>query len=186
MLGQCHKCVFLQNLHAAAAMSGVLASGGSCSALLSTTSTECFHLASNSTASSCTKSCLLHSFPCLDCRLLSANPHLLHIITKGSVVLDLMSSWVSHLPPEVMYDKVLGHGLNAAELAKNKQMDSFFVRDLNQEPDGWALADQSVDAVVCCVRCVSCTAPGDVACSVLSMLLGAVVGMQSAVRTRGW
>jgi hypothetical protein len=63
-----------------------------------------------------------------------------------------MSSWVSHLPPEVKYEKVLGHGLNAAELAKNKQMDSFFVRDLNQEPDGWAMADQSVDAVVCCVR----------------------------------
>jgi hypothetical protein len=72
------------------------------------------------------------------------------------VVLDLMSSWVSHLPPEVKYGKVLGHGLNAAELAKNKQMDSFFVRDLNAEPDGWALADQSVDAVVCCVRCAGC------------------------------
>ncbi|WIA33350.1 hypothetical protein OEZ86_006487 [Tetradesmus obliquus] len=72
-------------------------------------------------------------------------------IQPGSVVLDLMSSWVSHLPPEVKYEKVLGHGLNAAELAKNKQMDSFFVRDLNAEPDGWALGDQSVDAVVCCV-----------------------------------
>lgn len=67
-----------------------------------------------------------------------------------------MSSWVSHLPPEVKYGKVLGHGLNAAELAKNKQMDSFFVRDLNAEPDGWALGDQSVDAVVCCVRCATC------------------------------
>ncbi|KAF6253890.1 S-adenosyl-L-methionine-dependent methyltransferase [Scenedesmus sp. NREL 46B-D3] len=72
-------------------------------------------------------------------------------IQPGSVVLDLMSSWVSHLPPEVRYEKVVGHGLNAAELARNKQMDSFFVRDLNVEPDGWAMADQSVDAVVCCV-----------------------------------
>eukprot|EP00882_Tetradesmus_deserticola_P011394 GHRQ01012055.1.p1 GENE.GHRQ01012055.1~~GHRQ01012055.1.p1 ORF type:complete len:309 (+),score=84.59 GHRQ01012055.1:629-1555(+) len=72
-------------------------------------------------------------------------------IQPGSVVLDLMSSWVSHLPPEVKYEKVIGHGLNAAELARNKQMDSFFVRDLNAEPDGWAMGDQSVDAVVCCV-----------------------------------
>jgi hypothetical protein len=31
-------------------------------------------------------------------------------------------------------------------------MVSFFVRDLNVEPDGWAMADQRVDAVVCCVR----------------------------------
>lgn len=40
------------------------------------------------------------------------------------------------------------------ELAKNKQLDEFFVRNLNEEPDGWAAADQSFDAVVCCVRCV--------------------------------
>jgi len=67
-------------------------------------------------------------------------------------VLDLMSSWVSHLPPEVKYGKVVGHGLNAAELARNKRLDSFFVRDLNSEPDGWSLADGSFDAVICCVR----------------------------------
>lgn len=63
-----------------------------------------------------------------------------------------MSSWVSHLPPEVTYSKVVLHGLNAAELARNNRADSFFVRDLNTEPDGWAVADGSFDAVVCCVR----------------------------------
>lgn len=67
-------------------------------------------------------------------------------------MLDLMSSWVSHLPADVKYEKVIGHGMNAAELAKNKQLDSFWVRDLNAEPDGWAMPDASVDAVVCCVR----------------------------------
>ncbi len=41
--------------------------------------------------------------------------------------------------------------MNAAELARNQQLDQFFVRDLNKEPTGWALGDQSVDAVVCCV-----------------------------------
>ena len=35
----------------------------------------------------------------------------------GDRVLDLMSSWVSHLPDEVGYASVTGHGLNAAELA---------------------------------------------------------------------
>lgn len=66
-----------------------------------------------------------------------------------------MSSWVSHLPPEVKYSRVVGHGMNAAELQKNKQLDDFFVRDLNQDPDGWALGDQTMDAVVCCVRCAA-------------------------------
>ena len=37
------------------------------------------------------------------------------------------------------------------QLARNKRLDSFFVRDLNLEPDGWALADRSFDAVLCCV-----------------------------------
>jgi SAM-dependent methyltransferase len=30
-------------------------------------------------------------------------------------------------------------------------LDSFFVRNLNQNPDGWALEDKSFDAVICCV-----------------------------------
>ena len=37
------------------------------------------------------------------------------------------------------------------QLARNKRLDSFFVRNLNLEPDGWALADRSFDAVLCCV-----------------------------------
>ena len=36
-------------------------------------------------------------------------------IPEGAAVLDLMSSWVSHLPPERRYSKVVGHGMNAAE-----------------------------------------------------------------------
>ncbi len=36
-------------------------------------------------------------------------------IPPGEAVLDLMSSWVSHLPPERDYSRVVGHGMNAAE-----------------------------------------------------------------------
>lgn len=36
-------------------------------------------------------------------------------IPEEAAVLDLMSSWVSHLPPERRYSKVIGHGMNAAE-----------------------------------------------------------------------
>lgn len=40
--------------------------------------------------------------------------------------------------------------MNAQELQRNPQLSDFFVRDLNKDPAGWALADQSVDAVLCC------------------------------------
>ena len=67
-------------------------------------------------------------------------------IPAGGDVLDLQSSWVSHLPPEVVYNKVVGHGMNAQELAKNPRLSQFFVRDLNQEPALPSLADSSFDA----------------------------------------
>ena len=38
------------------------------------------------------------------------------------------------------------------QLARNPQLSRFFVRDLNADPDGWALRDASFDAVICCVR----------------------------------
>jgi hypothetical protein len=34
-------------------------------------------------------------------------------IPEGAAVLDLGSSWVSHLPPEKRYARVVGHGMNA-------------------------------------------------------------------------
>jgi SAM-dependent methyltransferase len=46
-------------------------------------------------------------------------------------ILDLMSSWVSHLPPEVQYRRVVGLGLNAEELAANPRLESFVVHNLN-------------------------------------------------------
>ena len=63
-------------------------------------------------------------------------------------VLDLMSSWVSHLrttPAELV---VLG--MNAAELAANPQASERIVQDLNADPS-LPLDDASVDAVLCCV-----------------------------------
>ncbi|XP_071711506.1 uncharacterized protein [Rutidosis leptorrhynchoides] len=65
-------------------------------------------------------------------------------------VLDLMSSWVSHLPKEVKYKKVVGHGLNAQELAKNPRLDYFVVKDLNQDQN-FEFDNASFDAVLCTV-----------------------------------
>ncbi|NES94385.1 MAG: class I SAM-dependent methyltransferase [Desertifilum sp. SIO1I2] len=65
-------------------------------------------------------------------------------------ILDLMSSWVSHLPEEIQFAHVEGHGLNAEELAKNPRLDHYFVQDLNKDPK-IPLSDNEFDAVLNCV-----------------------------------
>ncbi|MBD2313926.1 class I SAM-dependent methyltransferase [Desertifilum sp. FACHB-1129] len=65
-------------------------------------------------------------------------------------ILDLMSSWVSHLPEEIEFAHVEGHGLNVEELAKNPRLDHYFVQDLNKDPK-IPLADNEFDAVLNCV-----------------------------------
>lgn len=71
-------------------------------------------------------------------------------LDAGARVLDLMSSWISHLPAEVEYAQVVGHGMNAEELAANTRLDVRHVQDLNRDarlpwPDG------SFDAVLIAV-----------------------------------
>jgi SAM-dependent methyltransferase len=72
------------------------------------------------------------------------------ILPKDGVLLDLMSSWVSHLPPEIDYAEVIGHGMNAEELAANKRLSRWFMQNLNRETK-LPLADKSVDAAMICV-----------------------------------
>lgn len=74
-------------------------------------------------------------------------------------VLDLMSSWVSHLrtaPAELI---VLG--MNASELAANPMATERIVQDLNVDP-ALPLPDASVDAVLCCVSVDYLTRPVEV------------------------
>jgi len=65
-------------------------------------------------------------------------------------ILDMMSSWVSHLPQEISFTHVEGHGLNAEELARNPQLNHYFVQNLNENPQ-LPLKDQDFDAVLNCV-----------------------------------
>ncbi len=71
-------------------------------------------------------------------------------LPSGGVILDLMSSWISHLPEEMAFARVIGHGMNAAELAANPRLDEWFVQDLNAHPI-LPLASSSVDAACLCV-----------------------------------
>ena len=68
-------------------------------------------------------------------------------IPERAVVLDLMSSWVSHLPDEVIYERVIGHGLNEKELAANRRLDSHWMQNLNLNQE-IPLKSGSVDAVL--------------------------------------
>ena len=71
------------------------------------------------------------------------------IIPADAVVLDLMSSWISHLPETLATNEVIGHGMNAVELQANARLDRWFVADLNATPS-LPLANASIDAVICC------------------------------------
>ena len=72
------------------------------------------------------------------------------VLPAGGVLLDLMSSWVSHLPADIEYAEAIGHGMNAEELAANPRLSRWFTQNLNRNPR-LPLADASVDAAMICV-----------------------------------
>lgn len=74
-------------------------------------------------------------------------------------VLDLCSSWVSHLPPSYngntekegssdRHIEVVGVGMNEEELRVNPQLTRYIVQDLNQKPILASFEDRSFDIVL--------------------------------------
>lgn len=55
-------------------------------------------------------------------------------LTDGMCVLDLMSSWESHLPEHLNLDPLIGLGLNEKEMNRNSLLNDFKVHDLNADP----------------------------------------------------
>ncbi len=55
-------------------------------------------------------------------------------LPENARLLDLMSSWISHLPQGVAYRRVEGLGMNAAELEANPRLDGHCVQNLNENP----------------------------------------------------
>lgn len=62
-------------------------------------------------------------------------------------IFDMMSSWVSHLPEEMEFAHVEGHGMNEEELKHNPRLDHYFIQNFNEHPE-FPLADQDFDAVL--------------------------------------
>jgi hypothetical protein len=90
-------------------------------------------------------------------------------LKPGGAVLDLMSSWVSHLPDDLPLREVIGHGMNAEELAENPRLTRWFVQDLNRDPV-LPLKSASLDAALCCVSVQYLQRPIEVFAEVLRLL----------------
>ena len=55
------------------------------------------------------------------------------LLPKRAAILDLMSSYLSHMPPELEWTRLSGLGLNEVELQQNAQLTDYVVHDLNAE-----------------------------------------------------
>lgn len=69
---------------------------------------------------------------------------------ETGAILDLASSWVSHLPDEAHYRRVVGLGLNRLELERNPRLTERLVQDLNLVP-ALPFPDHEFDGVGLCV-----------------------------------
>ena len=56
------------------------------------------------------------------------------ILPPGGAILDVLSGWVPHLPPEAPYRRVVGIGSDRRALAENPFLDAWRVQDLNGNP----------------------------------------------------
>uniref|UniRef100_A0A7S2HL05 Methyltransferase type 11 domain-containing protein n=1 Tax=Helicotheca tamesis TaxID=374047 RepID=A0A7S2HL05_9STRA len=80
-------------------------------------------------------------------------------------VLDLCSSWISHLPTDkgsVNLGRVVGVGMNEKELKANTQLTEYYVQDLNNQPNLSQFEDESFDVVCNVVSVDYLTQPLDI------------------------
>ena len=56
------------------------------------------------------------------------------LLPPRAAILDLMSSYRSHMPPELEWTRLCGVGLNEEELRANDQLTEYLVHDINANP----------------------------------------------------
>jgi SAM-dependent methyltransferase len=83
------------------------------------------------------------------------------LLPQGGAILDLMSSWRSHLPAHLRPARVVGLGLNRAEMEDNPALTEIVVHNLNREPR-LPFADAEFDAAVVTVSIQYLTRPVEV------------------------
>lgn len=80
------------------------------------------------------------------------------VLPAGGRLLDLMSSWRSHLPHALAAD-VVGLGLNADEMADNPQLTRHVVHDVNDPRTALPFDDGAFDGAMCAVSIQYVTKP---------------------------
>lgn len=56
------------------------------------------------------------------------------LLPRRGAILDLMSSYKSHMPPELEWTRLCGLGMNDEELRANDQLTEYLVHNLNAKP----------------------------------------------------
>ena len=83
------------------------------------------------------------------------------LLPKKGEILDLMSSWRSHLPKTLELKRVVGLGLNRAEMADNPALTDIVIHNVNRQPR-LPLDDASFDGAVMTVSVQYLTRPIEV------------------------
>ncbi|HJU11906.1 MAG TPA: class I SAM-dependent methyltransferase [Candidatus Binataceae bacterium] len=91
------------------------------------------------------------------------------LLPRHSEILDLMSSWRSHLPQTLEPKLVVGLGLNRAEMADNPALNQIVIHNVNREPH-LPFDDACFDAAVMTVSVQYLTQPVEVFANVARVL----------------
>jgi SAM-dependent methyltransferase len=83
------------------------------------------------------------------------------LLPKRAALLDLMSSYKSHMPPELEWTRLTGLGMNETELRENDQLTDYSVTDINADPR-FPYGDQEFDGAVITVSVQYMTRPVEV------------------------
>jgi SAM-dependent methyltransferase len=93
----------------------------------------------------------------------------LEFFPSGGAILDLMSSFVSHLPTEIIYSRVAGLGMNREELAANPCLTERVVQNLNEDAN-LPYGDAEFDGAGICVSLQYLTEPIKIFCELARVL----------------
>lgn len=93
-----------------------------------------------------------------DGAIAAVTDHIRRLVPTDVPILDLMSSYHSHLPTDVSFGPVTGLGMNADELAANSQLASYAVHDVNIDPR-LPFPDEEFGAALCTVSVQYLTRP---------------------------
>ncbi len=104
-----------------------------------------------------------------DSAIAAIGDYFAEVLPRDGVLLDLMSSWRSHLPEGFPKKAMVGLGLNGEEMVENPQVDAAVIHDLNANP-ALPFADAAFDAVFVTVSVQYMTRPVEVFAEVRRVL----------------